>query len=53
MRSALGVGYTPKKTRKLRADAIPTEYLELVVNKGNTSHVPHFSHVPKCTNLCT
>jgi len=37
MRSALGVGYTPKKTRKLRADAIPTEYLELFVNKGNTS----------------
>lgn len=37
MRSVLGVGYTPTKTRKLRADAIPTEYLELIVNKGNTS----------------
>lgn len=37
MRSVLGVGYTPKKIRKLRTDAIPTEYLELIVNKGNTS----------------
>lgn len=37
MQSVLEVGCTPKKTRKLRADAIPTEYLELIVNKGNTS----------------
>lgn len=34
MQSILGVGYTLKKTRILRADAIPTEYLELSMNKG-------------------
>ncbi|XP_036151295.1 uncharacterized protein LOC118648885 [Monomorium pharaonis] len=33
MRSILGEGYSPQKTRKLKADAIPTEYLKLIVNK--------------------
>lgn len=37
MRSVLGEEYTPQKTRELKADAIPTEYVELLVNKGNTS----------------
>ncbi|XP_077277416.1 uncharacterized protein LOC143905715 isoform X2 [Temnothorax americanus] len=33
IQSVLGAGHTPKKTRKLRTDAIPTECLELILNQ--------------------
>ncbi|TGZ46531.1 hypothetical protein DBV15_11840, partial [Temnothorax longispinosus] len=33
MQSVLGAGHTPKKARKLRTDAIPTECLELILNQ--------------------
>ncbi|XP_071653712.1 uncharacterized protein [Temnothorax longispinosus] len=46
MQSVLGAGHTPKKARKLRTDAIPTECLELILNQ-----VP--DETPTAQSTCT